>query len=153
MFIKKGEHLHFYPLLQRTHSDTTNDVHKEFLGLPLEHGVDTTLGFSSKGMIRLLRSDQLKLRKGEPVFFNGERIWPIWYTPTGNEDPNVTVVKPAKETEMKMAETASLASPQGFKYRIPENRKEFAEKHGLDPSNLSRLISGKITQHKGWKLV
>lgn len=39
----------------------------------------------------------------------------------------------------------------GVEY-ILDNQNQFAKEHGLDQSNLSKVILGKITQHKGFRL-
>lgn len=42
-------------------------------------------------------------------------------------------------------------SPEGVKWPA-KNLSKFAREHGLDPSSLSRIVSGARMKHKGWRL-
>lgn len=45
----------------------------------------------------------------------------------------------------------TIVSPDGIEYII-EHLSNFANEHGLQPSNLSHVLSGRRTHTKGWKL-
>lgn len=44
-----------------------------------------------------------------------------------------------------------ILSPEGITHSIT-HLSNFAKEHSLDPSALSRVLSGKAKSHKGWKL-
>ena len=52
---------------------------------------------------------------------------------------------------MKQKEYPLLLDPSGSSFIITNARK-FAKEHKLDPSSLSKVLNGKQTTHKGWKL-
>lgn len=58
--------------------------------------------------------------------------------------------KPAKITESPRAKSFSLLSPDGIVY-TGKNIREFGRRHNLFHSNISRVLSGKRKQYKGWR--
>ena len=55
------------------------------------------------------------------------------------------------QANKKVAEYPPIVSPTGEIF-IVDHLSKFAEQHGLQASNLSHVLSGRRTHHKGWKL-
>jgi transposase len=48
----------------------------------------------------------------------------------------------------------ALISPEGNKHTIPYGKaSSFAKEHGISAGKLSELLNGKVSSHKGWKII
>lgn len=52
----------------------------------------------------------------------------------------------------RKSELKSLVSPDGMIFDINTSVNKFCKEHGLVPSGISLMLSGKMNSHKGWKL-
>lgn len=62
-----------------------------------------------------------------------------------------TIAYNTQHAAHKWSKEFTIMSPEG-KLVHGKCIRKFSEEHGLEPSTLSRVISGKYKQHRGWRL-
>jgi hypothetical protein len=61
------------------------------------------------------------------------------------------MLKKDRNSLRKIGSPSTVISPSGQEF-IVNNIREFARNNQLNNGHLSRLLNGKVVQHKGWKL-
>ena len=64
---------------------------------------------------------------------------------------NMSAAKLGNTSRVKTYDIIILA-PDGLQYGPINNIAAFAREHGLDQSNMHKVVSGKLKTHKGWRL-
>lgn len=97
-----------------------------------------------------LKRRLLKLGKTMPK----EQREKIAATMTGQKRPESgpKIARAQMGNERSAKPYPALISPDGTLYPAGNNRHKFCRTHGLDSSCLTKIIKGKYTSHKGWRL-
>ena len=131
--------------------DTNGQLHKGRWLKPYEGGKYTSLRLSKDGIVRTVNVHSLVADAFIP---NPDGLYAVNHKDEDKHNPELSNLERCTtqyNAEYSLGVTCSFVSPEGYKVTV-HNLAAFCRTEGLDPSNISKIRTGKLKHHKGWKL-